>query len=276
MAAARGRGIPYVFSPHGKLGRPGGGPLWSAKGLWWRLVAGRLVRGAAAVITSGTREASWLAGDRGARRAIPNGYSREGPDRSLAGAIREPYVLFLGHLDPRKQPGFLIEAFGASALRATHRLVLAGPDSYGQRARLEAVTRGLGLSDRVAFTGCVAGGPKWALLTGARCLCLPSLSEGQPLVLAEALGAGLPAVYSEGCNFPEIAEAGAGIELRGFDRGAWTRALEAVCLDDSAAGTMRVAAERLAPDYTWDSVVGRWASLYRDILHRDPRPSAGS
>jgi glycosyltransferase involved in cell wall biosynthesis len=42
------------------------------------------------------------------------------------------------------------------------------------------------------------------------CFCLPSRQEGFSLAITEALGCRCPVVISEGCHFPEVAEAGAG------------------------------------------------------------------
>jgi glycosyltransferase involved in cell wall biosynthesis len=265
-AAGRAR-IPFVFSPHGKLsGGPGGVPL-SAKRLWWKWVLEPRLRSAARIVFSGRTEAPWvLRQDRLPPTAvIPNGFTCPDGREVEPWESARPYVLFLGYLDPRKQPGFLIEAFARAAVRTTHQLVLAGPDSYGHRGWLESLARSRGVPEAVRFVGPVADGEKWALLRGARCLCLPSRSEGQPLVLVEALGAGVPSLYSSACNFPEISEGGAGVEVPGFGPDRWAAEIDALCLDDGRRDRMRAAAARLAPGYGWRAIGRRWVGLYEEV-----------
>ena len=72
----------------------------------------------------------------------------------------------------------------------------------------------LGLGDRVIFTGMVTGEAKAALLTHADLFVLPSYSEGFPMVVAEAMGYGLPLVITETCYVPEVEEGGAGLVVK--------------------------------------------------------------
>jgi glycosyltransferase involved in cell wall biosynthesis len=267
MGAARRSRIPFVFSPHGKLsGKPNGVPL-SAKWFWWKWVTEARLGRAARIVFSGRTEAPWVLRQEGLppTAVIPNGFTCPDWREVEAWANAKPYVLFLGYLDPRKQPGFLIEAFARAAVRTTHELIFAGPDSYGHRGRLESLARSRGLSEAVRFVGPVAAGMKWALLRGARCLCLPSRSEGQPLVLAEALGAAVPSLYSSACNFPEISEGGAGVEMPDFSPDRWGAEMDALCLDDGRRDRMCAAASRVAPGYSWRAIGRRWVGLYEEV-----------
>ena len=70
-----------------------------------------------------------------------------------------------------------------------------------ERKRLERLVKSLGISDRVIFTG-------WRtdacdIVKSADLFVLPSLSEGCPLSLLEALGLGVPCL---GSHIPEITE----------------------------------------------------------------------
>ncbi len=121
------------------------------------------------------------------------------------------------------------------------------------------------MSEAVRFVGAVSGGTKWALLRGARCLCLPSRSEGQPLVLAEALGASVPSLFSAACNFPEISEGDAGVEVPDLGPDRWAAEIDALCLDDGKWNRMRAAASRLAPGYSWRTIGRRWVDLYEEV-----------
>jgi glycosyltransferase involved in cell wall biosynthesis len=179
--------------------------------------------------------------------------------------VAEPYIMFLGPLDPRKQPEVLVGAYGRSQARLSHKLLLVGPDSYGYGGQVVDAIDRLKLRDRVILFGPAQGAEKWQLLSQARCLCLPSRAEGFPLVLCEALGAGLPMIISRECNFTEAADAGAAIEVETPEESAWARALDEVCLNDKVHGTMVEAAQRLAEGYTWEHVIDMWVELYQSL-----------
>jgi glycosyltransferase involved in cell wall biosynthesis len=80
--------------------------------------------------------------------------------------------------------------------------------------------------------------------------------------MCEALGAGLPTIYSSACNFPEVAQMGAGIEMSGFRVIDWCEALERVCLSPETQASMRDMARQNAEQYTWHNIAKTWAALY--------------
>jgi len=79
-----------------------------------------------------------------------------------------------------------------------------GPD----RARLEAAVRAGQLSHRVRFTGALNQPEVRAELTRADAFVLPSLAEGIPVVLMEAMASGLPCVTTPVNGIPELIEHG--------------------------------------------------------------------
>lgn len=265
MATFAGKGAPFVFTPHGKLSAGFLRRRRVQKALWWFLAEKGPARHAARVVLCSEGEAGGLPGlglD-GGFDVVPNGYSPwRGALPAGDGSLQGPYVLFLGYLDPRKQPELLVRAFGLSRARQSHRLVIAGPDSYGHRAKIEREVRHTGLDCRVILYGPAYGAEKQRLLSGARCFCLPSRAEGQPITLSEALGAGVPLVISAECNFGAAAAAGAAVELDTFDEGDWAAALDAVCLDGPRRSAMAAAAHRFAEGLTWDRIVERWLEIY--------------
>jgi colanic acid/amylovoran biosynthesis glycosyltransferase len=79
-----------------------------------------------------------------------------------------------------------------------------GPD----RERLEQRIRKLGLEDRVRLAGAVDQDSIRELYAEAEVFCLPSFSEGVPVVLMEAMAMGLPVVASRITGVPELVEEG--------------------------------------------------------------------
>jgi glycosyltransferase involved in cell wall biosynthesis len=113
------------------------------------------------------------------------------------------YLLFVGRLRIRKGVEVLLEAlrqlkgrFPGAVLR------IAGDGEH--RAALEARTRELGLAEAVTFLGSCGAPRVRALLRGAAALVVPSTYEGMPLVVLEALEAGVPVVASRVSGIPEV------------------------------------------------------------------------
>ena len=115
----------------------------------------------------------------------------------------ERVVLSVGRLSREKAHDDLLEAF--KRLRETKpdislKLIIVGDGP--ERARLEATAESLGCKDRVAFAGQVSDvQPFYAI---ADVFALPSLSEGSPNVLLEAMAANLPIVATAVGGVPEI------------------------------------------------------------------------
>ncbi len=268
MRSLQGRGIPYLFTPRGKLSP---GPLQQsagAKRLWWRWKGRKAVSGAARMVISSATETvprSTL-GLPEAVDVVPNGYEPFDVDAARQRTpkrITEPSILFLSAIDPRKQPVLLVEAYASSEARRTHRLRFVGPDHFDHWKDVAAAAARCGVSDRVDYDGPAYGEDKHQMLVESVCMCLLSTGEGFPMVLCEAIGAGLPIIVSPYCNFGAAVRAGVGVEVPDFTATAWAEAIDAVCLDADRRAGMVEACRRYAPGITWDATIDQWLELYR-------------
>ena len=169
-------------------------------------------------------------------------------------AIRAPYVLHVGTLEPRKNQPALVRAFAASGL-PDHQLVLAGVPGWGAEATRDAI-RETGAENRVVVTGRVTDEQLAALYAHADAFAFPSVYEGFGLPLLEAFAYGLPAVASKD---PALIEVGGGSALHvGID--ALAEGLSAVCTDEALRSALRESGPRRAAEFTWE----RTAALTRD------------
>ena len=116
-----------------------------------------------------------------------------GVGRPLSNHGDESYVVSLGRLAEQKDHPTLLHAYAASALRASHRLVIVG-GGEGHK-RLQRLVNELGLTDRVVFMG-VMDNP-YRVLMDAELHVLSSRWEGYPNVLLEALALGVPVVSTD-------------------------------------------------------------------------------
>lgn len=114
-----------------------------------------------------------------------------------------PRYLFLGNLCRRKGVHTLLQA--AATSETPWRLDLAGGEEEpGFMAWTNKEIEHLGLSDRVKILGPVVGEAKNRLLREADGFVLPSLAEGLPMALLEAMAARLPVVVTAVGAMPEV------------------------------------------------------------------------
>ncbi|MDX6675006.1 MAG: hypothetical protein QOH11_2424 [Solirubrobacteraceae bacterium] len=118
-----------------------------------------------------------------------------------------PTVLAVGRLDPRKGHSLLVEALGRLAREGTDvRVVIVGEGP--ERATLERLGRELGVGDRLALPGAVGQDEIGTWFESADVFCMPSLAEGLPVVLMEAMACELPVVAPRLMGIPELVEDG--------------------------------------------------------------------
>lgn len=203
---------------------------------------------------------------------IPNGVFLEElsplPPRGSFYAARpqlqgRPFILFLSRVHYKKGLDILADAFAVAARHSAElQLVVAGPDG-GAKAPFEARIAALGLTDRVHVVGPLYGEEKLAAFVDAGCFCLPSHQEGFSMAITEALACGVPAVISEGCHFPEVADAGAG-EVLPLDPRQFGEALARVMSDEALRKRMSDAGRQLIESrYTWPRIAGQTVEAYR-------------
>jgi glycosyltransferase involved in cell wall biosynthesis len=116
-------------------------------------------------------------------------------------------VLFLSSLFPSKGLFVFLEALALAREREPRlRGVVAGPwPSQQIEDETRRLVQRLLLDNSVVFTGPVEGAEKTRVLTSSDIFCLPSFypQEGQPLVIIEAMAAGLPVVSTMWRGIPE-------------------------------------------------------------------------
>ncbi|MFN3200239.1 MAG: glycosyltransferase [Bradymonadia bacterium] len=267
--------VPYVFAPHGMLSPANFGRKALKKQVAMKALGYRdVIRRAGAVHTLNTREAAavaeWGLVKPERIHVLPNGVMPETFERLPApGRFRffhrevgqDPFVLYLGRLHAQKGLDLLARAFAQVTERhETVRLVVAGPDK-GYKSDLEALVAELGITDRVHFIGPTFGTDKLQALVDSALFCLTSREEGFSMAITEALACGKPAVVTETCNFPEVAEADAG-RVVALDPPAIAEALLEV-LEHTDREAMGARGRDLVLErFTWPAIAARSIKLY--------------
>jgi glycosyltransferase involved in cell wall biosynthesis len=149
--------------------------------------------------------------------------------------------LFLGRIHEKKGCDLLIEAFARFAKQdEALRLVMAGPDQMGWKRNLVSLGEGLGIGDRITWTGMISGDLKWGAYHAAEAFILPSHQENFGVVVAEALACGVPVLISSRVNiWREVAADGAGIVAEDTLAGTVELFEEWLGMDGAARAAMR-------------------------------------
>lgn len=129
-----------------------------------------------------------------------------GVDVKAAYGLTDPFVLYVGTIDRRKDYPTLLAAL--SRLDPAVQLVIAGTLIAGRTDFPETVRR-LDLERRVKMLGYVPERDLPALYRAARAFVYPSFYEGFGLPVLEAMACGAPVVAYRVTSLPEVAEGGA-------------------------------------------------------------------
>ncbi|HEY2387125.1 MAG TPA: glycosyltransferase family 4 protein [Candidatus Binatia bacterium] len=181
-------------------------------------------------------------------------------------------ILFVGRLRQEKGILELVQAFATvAASDAAVRLVMAGagPD----REAAEALAARLGVASRVRFLGfCADVRP---LFASARCLALPSYSEGIPRVVMEAFSAGVPVVSTEIPGVRELVTHGeTGLLARVRNVEDLAHALTTIVSDPEGAQRMATAARRVIErDYSPQRLVAELDEEYEALVRANAAPT---
>ena len=164
-------------------------------------------------------------------------------------------ILHVGRFDVPKNHAGLLEAF--RLLRETHpecHLRLVGDGDL--RLRMEALAKEKGISDAVEFCGMQSN--VYPYLHDADIFTLPSIYEGNPMTIIEAMGTGLPIVASRVGGIPDMIHDGeSGILVEPEPRAvcdALARMVEDGALrrrlgENAKAQSRQFSAEHMAEDY---------------------------
>jgi glycosyltransferase involved in cell wall biosynthesis len=271
---ARKLNRPLVVSPHGEL------DPWALRHKGWKksvymaLMQKRVLRRASAVHALTGEEAQHVnrIAPNTPCEVVANGIddSIYGQPSSIANTHGElsdkKVVLFLGRLHEKKGLDTLAEAVAKVRTRRPDvRLVIAGDSLDDYREKVRGFVDKAGIGEATVFSGHIEGQAKLDALAAADVFVLPSRSEGFPMAVLESLAAGVPAVITPECNFPEMAEAGAGLQVAGTPS-AIAGAIDRVLSDDQMQKSMGESGMTLVKErFTWDSVATKMHAIYEDV-----------
>ena len=124
--------------------------------------------------------------------------------------LTNPYLLFVGRIDSRKNVGRLIQAFEMLKQHGHFdgNLVLAGPIGFDGQAIIDSIASSP-YAESIHYLGWISEDEKRVLMRAAYVFVFPSLYEGCGMPVVEAQLCGIPVVCSNTTSLPEVAGGGA-------------------------------------------------------------------
>ena len=174
----------------------------------------------------------------------------------------EPYFIFVGALNPRKNIHKLLLAFDAFCRKhnSNTRLIIAGVPMFSSSFSQSNID-GLAHHDRIRFVGRLDRAELARLTGGASALILPSTFEGFGIPIVEALYCDVPVITSNVTAMPEVAgQAALLIDPHSVE--SITHAMIRI-LDDTTLRKDLIEAGRLQRQkYSWDKAADMlWHSI---------------
>lgn len=195
-------------------------------------------------------------------RVIPLGVDTVGPSADEIAKVKahlsidEPYVMWSGTKEPRKNLRGLLEAWKIAA-REKERLVLVGPSGWG-----EGWDEQLKAAGRVMSIGFVDARSLRSLYAGASAFCWPSIREGFGFPVLEAMAEGCPVITSRGTSTEEIV-GDAGMLVDPNDTNEIAAALNELLDDPARARDLSQRGRQRAASYTWERTGEMLEDAYR-------------
>lgn len=207
-------------------------------------------------------------------RVVPMGTDLSAPppqdrDRVLERlGVERPYVLWIGTVEPRKNPEGVVQGFvhaveSVPAAKSLN-LYLVGPPGWW-RGEVGEFLEKKGMTDRVRRLGWLPRSTLASLYSGAEAFLFPSLAEGFGLPVLDAMACGAPVVTSDRTSLPEVAGSAAML-CDPDDSESIGAQLAKVLRDRGLAEDLRRLGLRRAAELTWDRTARETVACYRELL----------
>jgi glycosyltransferase involved in cell wall biosynthesis len=190
-----------------------------------------------------------------------NGADDDAADVLKRHGIAEPYVLFLGTVEPRKNVPGLVKAFDSISDKHRHlSLVIGGSPGWGE-VQAQTAIRQVRHPERIRRIGYVPEPEMPVLLRRAAVVVYPSFEEGFGFPVLEALACGAPTITTRGTAMEEASGGAARLVTPG-DTSELAQAIDEV-LTAGIPEPERARGRTVASRHTWAASAERHIEAYR-------------
>lgn len=181
--------------------------------------------------------------------------------------LTDPYVLYVGAIDRRKDWRGLLQAFVRTRERIENlRLVIAGLVSPG-RSHLPDEIRTLNLGRDVVLLGHVADQDLPFLYAGSALFVYPSWWEGFGLPPLEAMAMGVPVITYRNSSLPEVVGEAAVLLDPPYAHEALADSMERLLTDHDVRDRSIAGGYRQVERFDWEQIAEQTMALYQRCAH---------
>jgi len=184
--------------------------------------------------------------------------------------IKNPYILYVGSEQPRKNISTLLKAFYKlkKGDRRFSEIKLVKVGSPGKMPSFRKNTLktidALNLHKDVVFAGFVQRKELPNYYSNAKCLVLPSLYEGFGRPVLEAMACGCPVITSNTSSLPEVVgDAGLMVDPRCVN--ALKNAMKEVLINEGLRRSMVKKGLKRASNFSWQKTAKETSEVYKEI-----------
>ena len=164
----------------------------------------------------------------------------------------QPYFLYIGRLEKKKNTAMLIEAFAIfkeNNPRAKEKLVLIGNAGYGYD-EIQYVIEEFNLNREVFMPGWADENDLACILNGARAFIFPSKYEGFGIPILQSLACGIPTAVSDLAVLHEIADDSV-LYFNQNNKDSIVQVLENIISDEKLRVTLKAKGLERAKLFSW-------------------------
>jgi glycosyltransferase involved in cell wall biosynthesis len=186
--------------------------------------------------------------------------------------ITQPFILYTGGADERKNLPRLIQAYAAlpAPLRVSHQLLFAGKMPEGNIAEFKHLAKSAGLkSDELCFTGYITDEELIQLYNLCELYVFPSWHEGFGLPALEAMACGAVVIGANTTSLPEVIGLDAAL-FDPMDVTAITAKMLQALQDNDFRATLRQHGLQQAKKFSWDETAKRALTAWEILFHQKP------
>jgi len=179
-------------------------------------------------------------------------------------ALRKPYTLCVGTVEPRKNLDRLLDAWESlpAALRQELDLVIAGPVGWQSAATLARLRAP---ASSVRYLAYVPEPDLPGITAGATVFVYPSLYEGFGFPVAQAMAAGVPVITSDLSSLPEVT-GGAARLIDPKSTAELRSALDELLTSPSARAQLAADGRLQAQRFRWDECARKSVKFFARLL----------
>jgi glycosyltransferase involved in cell wall biosynthesis len=244
-----------------------------SESIYWRHLGRRIIRSSARIIAVSEFLRDFLLAKIGVPEdritVIPHGIDprfrrlADAGNSSSGERADGDYLLTVGNLFPVKN--FVVAVHVLVALSEqypTLRLKMAGATDHPYFNEIRAVAEASGVLGRIDFLGFRDATELVALMNHCRILLMPSLTEGCPVTLLEAMACGAPVIGSNRGGIPEIGGSAIVLVDDPHDVATWVARARDLMRDSECRQRLSAASLERAASYTWQRAATETIAVY--------------